>query len=81
MEASNINIFTPSPGKKSEVDPWMQAIQKSKKVLVMSYWDADKAAQESVANVVERKQRAEGEVGQDDGHGRTCTPTAQHAHG
>ena len=29
-EASNINISTPSPAKKSEIDPWMQPIQNSK---------------------------------------------------
>ena len=56
MEASNIPISTPSSTKNSAIDPWMQAIQNSKKDAGISYWDMGKVEQESVANIIKNKQ-------------------------
>ena len=56
MEASNIPISTPSSTKNSAIDPWMQAMQNSKKDAGIWYWDMGKVEQESVANIIKKKQ-------------------------
>ena len=44
MEASNIPISTPSSTKNSAIDPWMQAMQNSKKDEGILYWDMTKSS-------------------------------------